>query len=70
MARVLSPGRPLSHHDGHAATFAEKVVVLDSRLIDTLLAIPLYERPVITIGPLALDGDAGVVKPDGGEPVH
>ena len=27
--------------DGDAATFAEKVVVLDSRLIDTLLAIPL-----------------------------
>ncbi len=27
--------------DGATATFAEKVVVLDSRLIDTLLAIPL-----------------------------
>ena len=27
--------------DGDAATFAEKIVVLDSRLIDTLLAIPL-----------------------------
>ena len=27
--------------DGDVATFAEKVVVIDSRLIDTLLAIPL-----------------------------
>jgi 3-phenylpropionate/cinnamic acid dioxygenase small subunit len=27
--------------DGDAATFAEKVVIIDSRLIDTLLAIPL-----------------------------
>ena len=27
--------------DGDSATFAEKVVVIDSRLIDTLLAIPL-----------------------------
>ena len=27
--------------DGDSATFAEKIVVIDSRLIDTLLAIPL-----------------------------
>ena len=27
--------------DGDGATFAEKIVIIDSRLIDTLLAIPL-----------------------------
>ena len=51
VARIMHTGETTlfatgSYHDrivldGDAATFAEKVVVLDSRLIDTLLAIPL-----------------------------
>ena len=41
--RLSASGRYEDHvvFDDGAARFAEKVVILDSRLIDTLLAIPL-----------------------------
>jgi anthranilate 1,2-dioxygenase small subunit len=40
---LFATGRYHDHivFDAHEARFAEKIVVLDSRLIDTLLAIPL-----------------------------
>jgi len=41
---LFATGRYRDHvvlDDGGAASFAEKIVILDSRLIDTLLAIPL-----------------------------
>jgi 3-phenylpropionate/cinnamic acid dioxygenase small subunit len=51
VARIMHTGETVlfatgSYHDrvvldGNEARFAEKVVILDSRLIDTLLAIPL-----------------------------
>ena len=54
VARIMHTGETMlfatgRYHDhivlgdggGRAAAFAEKLVILDSRLIDTLLAIPL-----------------------------